>query len=95
VKTYEPVGDVDVDSGMIWIGDPCYIKDKLLDWRKVCTKIEEEQDRGITRFRHAAGNEGMGVCIGGFGGDGSYIVEVVRSKTGLIKEARIVFSTDE
>lgn len=95
MKKYEEVGTVAVDSGMLWIGDPCYVKDKLGNWKSVYTKVEKEQYRGVTKFQHENGHEGLGVCVGGFGGDGEYSVEVVRSVTGLIIEVRIVFSRDK
>lgn len=100
VKVVE-VGVCGVDTGMIWIGDPSYIlhKDKKdlkdfqvevgKDWDGFC-ELANKTD-GCVQFDFVKGFEGLGVLIKGFGGDGTFPVEVFLDKDGLVTEARIRF----
>lgn len=90
-----------VDTGTIWIGDPSYIlhrtgkerrthlKEVGKDWEDFCSMIKDDQP--ATQFDFANGNEGLGVLLQQFGGDGTYVVEVFLDKNGLVTEARIKF----
>lgn len=91
-KSWEKVGQVGVDAGLIWIGDPCYVVSKDASnvwstWNKFCKDLFSKQKNGVADF----GNTGVAVQSGI--GDGSYDVFVKR-EDGLIKEAKIVFFED-
>lgn len=98
IRTWETVGQVGVDSGTIQIGDPCYHVGKTPEtaypempktWNEYC---KVTGDDNIHQF-----GRGTAVMIGGFGGDGTFPVQVRRDRNGLITAARIIFdgSLDE
>jgi hypothetical protein len=71
------IGHISVDSGLCWIGDPCYIlfKDKLpeilgKDWSDFCKTINKK----FSTYGHDMGYEGLGVCVSTGYGDGNYPV---------------------
>ena len=82
----ELVGYCGVDSGLIWIGDPCYIKDTEFadekDWSGFCNSLKDER---VTKENNS------GVLCGDFGGDGEFPVYVTRNKDGRVKKMEIVF----
>ena len=82
----ELVGYCGVDSGLIWIGDPCYIKDtefaKESDWSGFCESLRDdnipcENNSGVLTDNHI--------------GDGEFPVYVTRNKDGRVKKMEIVF----
>ena len=69
------IGHIGVDSGMVWIGDPCYIihrKKTPLElgtsWAEFCTLISKPHNS----FNYEAGHEGFGICTRTPYGDGYY-----------------------
>lgn len=109
IKTSEwtKVGEIGVDAGLCWIGDPCYIlhgdKDRLpkdigTKWHDFCDKVHDTSN-GATQFNYDAGHAGLGVCVSTGFGDGGYDVEVkyvrVKGWGKRIKEVRVVFIPDE
>ena len=94
------VGKVAVDSGMIWIGDPCYVihtepeesyKGLGKDWHEFCKLMGSKSHK---QFAFKQGNSGLGICVGGFGGDGKFPVFVEKDKNGLVKSVTIQFHRD-
>lgn len=69
LKGLEPrvIGQVSVDLCKIWIGDPLYLNDSVLE------KIKWESFDGIKTFQHEKGNEGLGIGIS-VDSDGMYDV---------------------
>lgn len=74
------IGQVGVDAGLIWIGDPCYIinreeerKYKSLGktWGDFCELLG---NKSYKSFNYDAGHEGLGVCTSTKHGDGCYNV---------------------
>ena len=72
------IGEIDIDSGLCWIGDPCYIihtedKAKTLgkNWNEFCSFLI---DPISTQFNYEAGHSGLGICTATGFGDGSYPV---------------------
>uniref|UniRef100_A0A6H2A4P0 Uncharacterized protein n=1 Tax=viral metagenome TaxID=1070528 RepID=A0A6H2A4P0_9ZZZZ len=75
------IGEISVDAGIVWIGDPCYILHKNLDeipqeigrtWEEFCENIKEMKHG--QQFNHNKNITGLGVVVGDFGGDGVYPV---------------------
>jgi len=89
------IGEIGVDAGLIWIGDPCYIlhkeneeKPKAIgkDWIDFCTKL----DNIATQFNYNLGHKGLGVCVSSGWGDGTYDV-MAEIKDGRVKKVWINF----
>jgi len=86
---WEKAGAVSVDSGMIWIGDPCYVVSKdaikpFPSWDKFCAEHTKKEKNGAANFDYT------GVAVHSGYGDGIYEVFVKRVD-GVVKEAKIVF----
>ena len=88
------VGNADVDAGIIWIGDPCYVvggdsSHGPKDWDEFCDKWWKSDGERAAAAEPLG--EGVGVCVGRFGGDGSYPVYVTIGSDGLVTKAEIFF----
>ena len=94
-ENWEQVGIIGVDAGLCWIGDPCYCvtpdanEHPAQTWSDFCSLIEKMQCS--QQFNYKMGHAGLGVCIGGFGGDGSFPVFIRKNKEGQVVEAKVVF----
>lgn len=69
------LGHIDVDSGTIWIGDPCYLRgetnpDKISD---AIQKAWGEQ-KSYASLPSILGHEGVGIVSSTYEGDGTYPV---------------------
>jgi len=101
------VGEIGVDVGMVWIGDPCYILHKdgeqkpkaigknWLDFCNILNKLRSEKSctEGY-QFNYDMGHAGLGVVVHSGWGDGTYDV-MARIKDGRCAEIRVVFIEDE
>ena len=93
----ELVGIVGVDSGTMYIGDPCYISDdKRLHsdagWSMFCEEVlftKQFEESGNTEI-----GRGLAVVTDTAYGDGSYPVYVTKTSKGRTASVTIVF-TDE
>jgi hypothetical protein len=83
-RVWEQVGSVGVDSGTIWISDPCYAK--------YAAKASEDRSKNgfpsVTVGKFEKGHEGAGVLVD-TGGDCIFPVSVRRSTKGEVLEIRI------
>tara|TARA_Y100000748_G_C15495606_1_gene488115 strand:+ start:1505 stop:1840 length:336 start_codon:yes stop_codon:yes gene_type:complete len=77
------VGNISVDAGLCWLGDPCYFIQGLNPPKEISTWkafVETIFANGkpakptIHSFKHASGVEGLGVCVSTGVGDGVYPV---------------------
>jgi|SRR6185312_3871311 len=97
---WENVGVITVDSGLCWIGDPCYVihndKQKALGktWDTFCNKLGKKYPTR-KQFKHDPGHAGLGVCTSTGYGDGTYEVmaKIIEDKSigKRIAELRIIF----
>jgi hypothetical protein len=100
-KDIQFLPEVSVDSGMIWIGDPCYImaddaRFRVSSWDKFCDaihKIKQFASNGFSMHPELAEplGEGIGVAID-TGGDGGYTVKPIYNEhTGKVVSITIDF----
>ncbi|MFA4971478.1 MAG: hypothetical protein WC683_02615 [bacterium] len=94
-SSWVKVGEIGVDAGLVWIGDPCYVlhrqgedKPKSIgkDWEDFCNKLGlfERMHGGpaMKSFSYDMGHEGLGVCVSSGFGDGCYDVMARVEKIG-------------
>ena len=94
------VGEIGVDAGLCWIGDPCYILHKEpneiddlhksigKNWSDFCDMV----GRNHTQFNYSMGHPGLGVCVST--GDGTYPV-YANIKNGRVMSVFIDFEGEE
>jgi len=91
---WQLVGEIGVDAGICWIGDPCYIIGKDASnniwptWNSFCDTIDPE--KRTQQYNYKLGHAGLGVLVSTGFGDGVYPVEA-NFKKGRVKEVRIKF----
>ena len=84
------IGEIGVDAGLCWIGDPCYIlhkhpeakdehdrppKDIGEDWSDFCDRLGNDREPNKKKqFNYDGGHAGLGVCVPTGWGDGTYDV---------------------
>ena len=90
------VGCISVDAGLVMVGDPCYVLHKdpnaEKDYDKPSKSIGKSwsafceilQGKDLLQIDHDSGAEGLGVVVGGFGGDGVYPVFVEKDDSGRV-----------
>lgn len=97
---WKKVGEIGVDAGLCWIGDPCYLiadedhhplseKDIGPTWHAFCERMGDAKTR---QFNYDAGHAGLGVCVQTGHGDGTYPVEA-KIVDGVVREIRVRFVT--
>jgi len=93
------VGEVSVDAGLIWIGDPCYVLHKNdnnryesigTTWEDFCKILDVKDENNETNDGKIYNFDGLGVCISSGYGDGSYPV-YAKLHNDRVKEIRIKF----
>ena len=105
MSEWKKVGEISVDAGVVWLGDPCYIlhrntphrqppKDIGANWARFVESYFHRSYCGCVSFKHDLGHEGLGVVVSSGNGDGVYDVEV-KQVDGRIAAVRIVFIDDE
>jgi len=97
------IGDISVDAGLCWVGDPCYVlgddaSSRVKDWISFCDALNVQQDMDGRNHNEDGFSEPLGSGVGfalqtGYG-DGSYPVEILRSG-GRVSGIRILFINDE
>ena len=85
------IGNIGVDTGLCWIGDPCNVVSQVEDWDTFCEKMN-----GATAvsFPFRCGGEGAGVCCHTGMGDGFFPV-YANIHDGLITSVDVVFMEEE
>lgn len=93
------VGEVGVDSGLIWVGDPCYIIHSKhgtpgyigKNWGEFCSMMSESCPPQMRQFKYALGHACFGVCATSGYGDGYYPVYAYINKENMITKLEINF----
>lgn len=100
---WERVGEIGVDAGLCWVGDPCYLlqdtgsgrpKELGKDWKAFCDLLWKKEDGTQTaQWNYDHGRPGLGVTVATGWGDGTYDVYVRRAE-GRVKAVMVVFDED-
>lgn len=97
----EQVGEVFVDAGLVWIGDPCYflpeegdltprpVEKEVGNWQQFCEKIEK------TPYPHRYNFGGLGVAVTSGMGDGIYPVFATFNKAGQVTSVTVQFLDED
>lgn len=84
MNKWTKIGSIGVDAGIVWIGDPCYIKKNyFLPWDKFCDKLPH--DGSAKEFKE-------GICVPSGYGDGEYNVYARYGRDGVIQGILIDFA---
>lgn len=91
------IGHVDVDSGSIWIGDPCYLVKDDEEWHKLSNLYCDALHEGASHVNvpHQPGHAGKGIMSSTLYGDGAYPVYAEFRSDGRIKSLTINFEDEE
>jgi hypothetical protein len=87
-------GEVCVDAGLIWIGDPCYVlgddaSHRVTDWIDFCDKVTDSN--GVS----APLGHGTGLAISTGYGDGCYPVDVEYNGEGRVSKVTVTFIEED
>ena len=86
-KEWVKIGEISVDAGIIWIGDPCYIRNNyFLPWHAFCDLLPHNGE---------AKQFDEGLCIPSGYGDGRYSVYARYGRDGVIQEVKVDFTGEE
>jgi len=88
------VGRCGVDSGQVWIGDPCYVMEDHFGGDEPTGGMYDECCR-VTLSKDAAGEAALGVASATNYGDGSYPVYVTYDGSGRPTSLRIDFVQED
>lgn len=102
VNVFEKIGEIGVDAGLCWIGDPCYIlhadpKPESIgkDWRGFCGVMRDDgRYPDYKQFNFDSGHTGLGVAVCTGYGDGLYPVFAEFNDQGRIAKVLIQFIGD-
>jgi len=90
--TEHKIGEIYVDAGLCWLGDPCYImgndaSSRVKDWSEFCENLHRGEPQHSTPLGH-----GTGIAVSTGYGDGCYPVLVTYDEeTGRVASVRVVF----
>jgi len=96
-RKWEKIGKIDVDAGLCWVGDRCYVlgvdaSHGPKNWQELCSVL----------FNHTEHDEqghssplGVGVAVQTGYGDGSYPVYIRRGHEGRIVGVMVAFDVDD
>lgn len=95
-ESAKKIGEIEVEAGMCWIGDPCYVlhtkSPKAIgrNWDDFCKRVREDEDRTHKQFRNDSGIPGLGVVVD-TGGDGMFPVYAKFTEDGQLARVSVVF----
>jgi hypothetical protein len=101
-KTLKLIGEIGVDAGLCWIGDPCYILHKDQppkaigkSWSEFCSILSQDEYPTSKQFNYDLGHAGLGVVVSTGYGDGIYPVFAEFNEDGRIAGVWIEFIEHE
>ena len=97
--TRKPIGEIGVDAGLCWIGDPCYIlhTDQPPEaigknWDEFCDIMHEDRRNPTCKqFTYDLGHPGLGVVVSTGYGDGLYPVYAEFDDEGRVARVWVEF----
>jgi Protein of unknown function (DUF4241) len=96
VNTCKLIGEIGVDAGLCWIGDPCYIlhTDKApqaigKDWSEFCDTLDSNTE--FRQYDCDHGHPGLGVVVSTGYGDGTYPVFAEFNDDGRVAKVWVEF----
>ena len=97
--TPKQIGEIGVDAGLCWIGDPCYIlhKDQPpkaigTSWAEFCDILREDDQYPVCKqFGYDLGHSGLGIVVSTGYGDGVYPVYAEFNDDGRIASVCVEF----
>ncbi len=97
------IGEIGVDAGLCWIGDPCYIlhadpAPKAIggDWGAFCDLLhDDDQYPTCKQLNYDLGHPGLGVVVSTGYGDGVYPVFAEFNDEGRVARVCVEFIADE
>lgn len=83
----EKIGEVWVDTGLIWVGDPCYVlgdytSSRVKHWSDFCNLLFNNEDYEDNNYSTPLG-EGIGMAVQTLYGDGLYPVYAEYNENGF------------
>ena len=93
------IGEIGVDAGLCWIGEPCYIlhsdalpKSIAKDWDEFCDILHaDKQYPTCKQFNYDLGHAGLGVVVSTGYGDGVYPVYAEFNDEGRVAKVWVEF----
>ena len=92
------IGEIGVDAGLCWIGDPCYIlhtnqppKAIGKSWDHFCDILRDDDYPVRKQFHYDLGHPGLGVLVSTGYGDGVYPVYAEFNEEGRIAKVWVEF----
>ena len=96
INLSKQIGEIGVDAGLCWIGDPCYIlhTDKApqavgKDWSEFCDTLDSNAQ--FRQYDYDLGHPGLGVVVSTGYGDGTYPVYAEFNEDGRIAKVWVEF----
>lgn len=98
-KNVKQIGEIGVDAGLCWIGDPCYIlhADPApiaigKDWGEFCKTLHADDEYPTCKqMNYDMGHAGLGVVVSTGYGDGVYPVYAEFNDEGRVAKVWVDF----
>lgn len=98
LNTVRQIGEVGIDAGLCWIGDPCYIlhadpmpKAIGKDWSEFCDLLDDGKYPTCKQFPYDLGHAGLGIVVSTGDGDGVYPVFAAFNNEGRVARVWVEF----
>jgi len=96
-KGWTKVGDIGIDAGLCWVGDPCYVvpddASYTPTWVEFLQTIKAVGTSSVYPVLQEV-ERGTGCCVSTGDGDGCYPVYARTDRHGCVRELRVLFERD-